>query len=1043
MTISDFAIRRPVITVVSMLALVIFGLFSLVLLQTDEFPDVAVPLVVVAVPYPGASPDQVEREIVDPLEEGIAGISGVKKVTSNSMDSFATVLVEFIYEKDLQEASQEIRDEINAIRNELPPEMEEPILTRVNPTDFPIVAMSLSSSTLSVPQLTILADPSITRRLRAIPGVGEVNIAGANTREMTIDVRPDALQAANVSMGEVVAAVAAQNLAVPVGRLLGVNDERTIRLAGRVGAAEQFAEIVIANRGGRTIRLGDVATVHVGIEEPRTEARFNGIEAVGIDVKKAKGYSTTQVSTAVLDAVDELQATLPDGVTLNIVRDAGTRVANSVANVGWALVEGAALTVLTVFLFLNSWRSTIITGLALPVSVIASFVAVLLCGFTLNTMSLLGLSLAIGILIDDAIVVRENIVRHVEQGRDHFTAAHQGTSEIALAVAATTFSIVVVFVPIAFMGGIAEQWMAPFALTIACSVLVSLFVSFSLDPMLSAYWPDPHIPMESRPWISRMLGRFNDAFNRQADRYKSVISWALRHRFAMVLLATGSFVGALAMPAMGLLGGEFFPVSDNSEFTVSVQTPPGSSLAYTSKKMEEVSRLARSVPGVSHTYVTIGGATESVDEGNVYVALVPKHTRAMHQDAIARTLRQKLREVGGATASIQTSGLDNQKQIQVQIRGPENDVLTRIADRLLSDVREVPGAVDVGLSTRGQKPEMDVTIDRGLAGALGLRVGDIAQALRPAFAGVDVGDWVDPTGKTRDVTVRLAPDARARAADLSSLPLVVPDTEGRPTTVPLGQIATITPSLGPTRIDHLDRERVISVQANTEGRPLSDVVADIQSKIDAMALSPGYSITQGGQTAEQQEVFTRILVSLVIGILLMYLVLVVQFGSFLDPLAIMISLPLSLIGVVGALMLTGDTLNIMSMIGVILLMGIVAKNAILLIDFAKWSEEKGMARREAIIEAGRARLRPILMTTLALIAGMIPVALGRGEGADFRAPLGRAIIGGVITSTLLTLLVIPTFYDIFAGLRDRTRRFFGGNPARRRHPEHEHVRLVS
>jgi hydrophobic/amphiphilic exporter-1 (mainly G- bacteria), HAE1 family len=1025
MTISDLAIRRPVITVVSMLALVVFGLFSLALLQTDEFPDVAVPLVVVAVPYPGASPDNVEREIVDPLEEGISGISGVRKVTSNAMDGFATVLVEFVYEKDLQEATQEIRDEINAIRNELPPEMEEPVLTRVNPTDLPIVSMAVSSDTLSVAQLTVLADPGITRQLRAIPGVGEVNIAGANTREMTIDLHPAALQAANVSIGDVVGALSAQNLAVPVGRLLGLNDERTIRLAGRVRTAEEFAQIVVVNRGGRVIRLGDVATVHVGVEEPRTEAFFNGREAVGIDVKKAKGSSTTAVAEAVRQTIDEIRRTLPEGVTVNVVRDSGVRVTNSVANVGWALVEGAALTVLTVFLFLNSWRSTIITGLALPVSVIASFVAVLVWGFTLNTMSLLGLSLAIGILIDDAIVVRENIVRHVEQGMDHLTAAHKGTSEIALAVAATTFSIVVVFVPIAFMGGVAEQWMAPFALTIACSVLVSLFVSFSLDPMLSAYWPDPHVPTAERSWPSRVLARFNDWFNRQADRYKVVIGWALRHRIAMVLLALSSFVGALAMPAVGLLGAEFFPVSDNSEFTVSVQTPPGSNLAYTSRKIQEVSALARDVPGVSHTYATIGGASGSVDEGRVYVALAPKATRELNQETIARTLRQRLRDVGGATASIQTSGFDDQKQIQVQIRGPENDVLTRLADQLLTDVRAVPGAVDVGLSTRGQKPEMDVTIDRGLAGALGLRVGDIAQALRPAFAGVDVGDWVDPTGKTRDVTVRLAPEARTRAADLASLPLIVPGIDGRPTPVPLGQVADIRPSLGPTRIDHLDRERVISVQANTEGRPLSDVVADIQTRIDAIALAPGYSITQGGQTAEQQEVFTRIILSLVVGVLLMYLVLVVQFGSFLDPLAIMISLPLSLIGVVLALMLTGDTLNIMSMIGVILLMGIVAKNAILLIDFAKWSEEKGMPRREAIVEAGRARLRPILMTTLALIAGMVPVALGSGEGADFRAPLGRAIIGGVITSTLLTLLVIPTFYDILAGWRDRGRRLFG------------------
>jgi HAE1 family hydrophobic/amphiphilic exporter-1 len=687
--------------------------------------------------------------------------------------------------------------------------------------------------------------------------------------------------------------------------------------------------------------------------------------------------------------------------------------------------------VLTVFLFLNSWRSTVITGLALPVSVIASFVAVLAFGFTLNTMSLLGLSLAIGILIDDAIVVRENIVRHVEMGKDHYTAARDGTSEIGLAVAATTFSIVVVFVPIAFMGGIAQQWMAPFALTIACSVLVSLFVSFSLDPMLSAYWPEPHLETKDRWLLSRWLVRFNDWFNAQAERYKKVISWALRHRLAMMALAVATFVGALAMPALGYLGGEFFPVSDNSEFTISVQTPPGSNLDYTKRKLDEIARVARSMPGVSHTYATVGGQTGAVDEGSIYVGLIPKAERDQHQEQIARALRQKFSELGGVTASIQTSGFDNEKQIQVQLSGPDVTTLGQLADKALAIVRNVPGAVDVGLSTRGQKPELDVRVDRALAGSLGIRLGDVAQALRPAFAGIDAGDWVDPTGKTRDVTVRLAPDSRGRTSDLTSLPLLVNGPDG-PTTVPLGHIAEVRSSVGPSRIDHLDRQRVITIQANTEGRPLSDVVGDIERQLARdLQLPAGYAITQGGQTRDQIEVFTRILTALGVAVLLMYLVLVVQFGSFLDPLAIMLSLPLSLIGVVGALMLTGDTLNIMSMIGVILLMGIVAKNAILLIDFAKWSEEKGMSRHEAIIEAGRTRLRPILMTTFALIAGMVPVALGIGEGADFRAPLGRAIIGGVITSTLLTLLVIPTFYDILSGMRDRFRRLIGR--------EHSHV----
>jgi HAE1 family hydrophobic/amphiphilic exporter-1 len=1039
MTISDFAIRRPVITVVSMVALVVFGLVSLVLLQTDEFPDVAVPMVVVAVPYPGASPDNVEREIVEPIEEAVSGISGVKKVTSNSLDGFATILVEFNYEKDLNEATQDIRDEINTIRNDLPPEMKEPVLTKVNPTDFPIVSLALASKTLSVGQLTLVADPGITRRLRTITGVGEVTVAGAHTREMTVDVRPDALMAANVSMAEVVGALAAQNLAAPVGRILGVNDERTIRLEGRAETPEAFGRLVVADRGGKVVRLADVANVHVGIEEPRTEALFSGQEAVGIDIKKSKGYSTTALANAIRSEVEAIRPTLPAGVTISIVRDSGRRVGNSVASVGAALIEGALLTVLTVFLFLNSWRSTVITGLALPVSVIASFVAVLACGFTLNTMSLLGLSLAIGILIDDAIVVRENIVRHVEMGKDHYTAAHTGTSEIALAVAATTFSIVVVFVPIAFMGGIAQQWMAPFALTIACSVLVSLFVSFSLDPMLSAYWPDPHRPIAERTWISRGLARFNVWFNHQADRYKSVIGWALRHRIAMTTLALGSFVVALAMPALGLLGGEFFPISDNSEFQVPIETPPGSNLDYTSRKAEEVAALARSIPGVAYTYTTIGGTTGAVDEGQVYVALQPKAERAHNQEEIARTLRRRFSEIGGVTASIQTSGFDNQKQIQVQVSGPDITTLNTLASQVLTIVRQVPGAVDVGLSTRGQKPELDVRVDRALAGTLGVRVADIAQSLRPAFAGVDAGDWVDPSGKTRDVTVRLAPEDREHFTDLASLPLLVQGPDGRPATLPLGQVATISRTLGPARIDHLDRERVISVQANTEGRPLSEVVGDIDTRLHELDLPPGYTVTQGGQTEDQREVFTRILVALGVAVVLMYFVLVVQFGSFLDPLAIMLSLPLSLIGVVGALMLTGDTLNIMSLIGVILLMGIVAKNAILLIDFAKWSEEKGLPRRAAIIEAGRARLRPILMTTFALIAGMVPVALGHGEGADFRAPLGRAVIGGVLTSTLLTLIVIPTFYDILSDWRDATRRLFG----RKESSHRETVRLAS
>jgi HAE1 family hydrophobic/amphiphilic exporter-1 len=1019
MFISDLAIRRPVITIVAMLALVVFGIAALTQLDTDEFPDVQQPVVAIAIPYPGASPDTVEREVIDPIEEVISGISGVDQITSSSLDSFGNIIVQFVFEKDVQQATQEIRDEISGIRNELPPEMEEPVLTRFDPADLPIMSLTLTSQGLSNAELTRLVDPDITRQFRGLQGVAQVNVVGGIERELTVELRPRDLQASNVSVFEVVQAIQSQNLAAPVGRLTRDLDERTIRLRGRLLTPPEFAQLVVTESDGRVVRLGDVATVRDGTEDPRSAAFFDNEAAVGIDIVKSKGFSTTAVADDVRRQVAEVQSRLPGGITLRIVRDAGVRVANSVANVQEALVEGAVLTVLVVFLFLNSWRSTVITGLALPVSVLASFVAVWAFGFTLNTMSLLGLSLAIGILIDDAIVVRENIVRHVEMGKGHYQAAFEGTDEIGLAVAATTFSIVVVFVPIAFMGGIAEQWFAPFALTIACSVLVSLFVSFSLDPMLSAYWPDPHYRLEERWWVSRLLARFNAWFDRQAERYKGVIAWALDHRWSMVALALATFVAALALPALGILGASFFPVTDDSEFNISLDTPPGSNLAYTRVKALDVARLAKSKPEVAYTYTTVGGQGDAVDEATVFVKLTPKHERARSQETVAAELREELARLAGVTASITTGAFGDMKQIQLQLQGPDTQTLVKLADDVMRVVRDVPGAVDVDLSTKGSKPELDVQIDRGLAGALGITVGQVAQALRPAFAGIDAGDWIDPSGETRDVTVRLSPESRANVQDLQSLPLLVDDAEGRQSTVPLGQVARVTPSIGPARIDHLDRERVITVQANTQGRPLSEVIADINQRLPAQVpFPPGYTMRQGGETQDQQEVFGRIIFALLVAVLLMYFVLVVQFGSFLDPLSILLSLPLSLIGVMLALLITGSTLNLMSMIGVILLMGIVAKNAILLIDFAKWSEERGMERREALIQAGRVRLRPILMTTFALIAGMVPVALGAGEGADFRAPLGIAVIGGVITSTVLTLLVIPTVYEILADWRD-------------------------
>jgi HAE1 family hydrophobic/amphiphilic exporter-1 len=1043
MIISDFAIKRPVVTIVTMVAIVVFGLFALFSLDVDEFPDIANPIVFVAVPYPGASPGQVEREVVERMEEAFNSISGVDRITSTSSDGFAQIIVQFVFGKSPEQASQDVRDAISSIRDRLPPEMREPLLRKFDPNDLPIVSLVLESTSMGPGELTLLADPGVTKELRAIPGVAQVTVVGGTDREIAVKLDPAALRSNGVSVSQVVGALQAQNLAAPVGRVNAEFEEETIRLQSRVQTVEEFRQLVIASRGGQLIRLDDVGDVADTAAEARSLALYNGVDAVGIDVTKSKGASTATVADAVKAAVAQIQKRLPAGTKIDVVKDAGARVEASVANVQEALVEGALLTVFVVFLFLNSWRSTVITGLALPVSTIAAFIAVKAFGFTLNTMSLLGLSLAIGILIDDAIVVRENIVRHVEMGEGHMTASHRGTDEIGLAVAATTLSIVAVFAPIAFMQGIAGQWFKPFALTIACAVLVSLFVSFSLDPMLSAYWPDPEIEEgQHRNPIARLLLRFNTWFDRQADRYRTVIAWALDHRWTMIGLATASFV--LAIVLQGLFGGGgFAPVSDRSEITINIETPPGSAMGYTRLMAEEIGAIIRGHKEVAYTYTSIGTASGSgaVDLGSIYVRLVPKRKRSSSQQALSATIRQEIATIGGITTSVASGGFGgNQKQISIEVRGENDAEMNRAAEAIAAEMRMVRGAADVGLSTRGQKPEIEIALNRSLIGTMGLTAAQVAQSLRPAFAGLDVGDWVDPTGRTRDVVVRLEASARENVADLVNLPLVVSTSMGPAAVmgaggapagapgggasiVPLGQIAEVRQTVGPASIDHLDRDRVITVGANTQGRSLSEVNNDIQKRIKAIDLPPGIQVTQGGEVKNQAQVFTSIFAALGLAVLLMYLILVVQFGSFLDPLAIMISLPLSLIGVVLALLATGDTLNIMSLIGVILLMGIVAKNAILLIDFAKWTrEEKGIPLRDALIEAGRVRLRPILMTTMALIAGMIPVAIGAGEGADFRAPLGRAVIGGTITSTVLTLLVIPTIYEIFDEWRAWFRR---------------------
>ena len=735
-------------------------------------------------------------------------------MTSTALDSYGIVIIEFDFEKDLQQATQDIRDKISETRADLPPEMEEPIISRFDPQDFPIMSMTLSSESHTPAELSRLADPGIVRELQSLPGVARVDVVGGLDPELMVEVDPQRLQAAGVSVGQVMVALQGANLAAPVGRLTGAREERTIRLQGRLQRPVDFESITLYGAGGKLVRLGEVATITVGTEEPRSLALFNGREAVGVDVVKSTNASTTAVSEAINKRLDALRKKLPKDVELTVVRDSGERVGASVDDVVKTLVEGAFLTVLVVFAFLASWRSTVITGLALPVSLLASFVMVLAFGFTLNTMSLLGLSLAVGILVDDAIVVRENIVRHMEMGKDHMTAAREGTAEIGLAVAATTFSIVVVFVPVAFMGGVSEQWLGPMALTIASSVAVSLLVSFSLDPMLSAYWPDPAIEEGQRGFIGRLLHRFNGWLERRTEGYKRVIRWALNHRVAMFSLATVAFFGALALPFSGAIGSAFFPETDNSEFQIALDMPSGSSLEYSRAKVAEAAAIVQTAPEVLYTYASVGGSGGTVDEGTIYVKLSKKAERQRGQNAVINDVLPRISALSGVEASV-ASGFGDMKQIQLQLQGPDMAVLAQLAEQIMVEVKQVPGAVDVGLSNRGQKPELEVLLNRDLAASMGLSVGQVASALRPAFAGLDVGDWVDPRGETRVVRLRFTPESRAKAESLAAMPLVLQGPNG-PVSVPLDQVATVRQGRGPAQIQHLDRERVISVASNAK-----------------------------------------------------------------------------------------------------------------------------------------------------------------------------------------------------------------------------------
>lgn len=1026
MLLSDLSIRRPILAAVMMLTLVTLGIFSYRRLSVEMYPNVEIPVVSIVTKFPGASPGSVERELTKKIEEAVNPIAGVKRVISYSREGVSTVFVEFRLEEKINEVSQETRAKINAIRGELPQGVEDPIIQKLDFNALPVISLAARSSVLSNRELTLLVEKKIKRGVETIAGVGKVDLVGSAKREVNVVIDPFRLESLGLGVDTVINGLRSENVNTPLGRLNKGSTEYPLRVSGKPDRVEQFRSMVIGERDGRPIRLSEVSDVIDGVEEERSLALVNGVPAVALDVLKQSGANMVEVVDAVKKRVARIKSELPPGVTLDIVRDASTMTRDSLKDVQETMVIGGLLTILIVFCFINSWRSTVITGLTLPISVISSFIVLNALGMTLNIMTLMALSLAIGLLIDDAIVVRENIVRHLEKGEDHISAARIGTSEIGLAVFATSMSIVAVFVPVAYMKGIVGRFFFSFGITVAFAVLVSLLVSFTLDPMLSSRWYDPAIHREGRRgFVTRLLDRFNDFFERLAGRYQALIGWSLSHRKTVLISATAAFMAGIAV--FGILQSAFMTNFDKGEFQVSFKTSPDASLNESRNRVNAMLAAIKDIPEIAHTYSTVGaGDSGTVRNGVIFIKLKERSERKRDQDSIQREVRSRLYRVPGVMISIEDAGRVGSgiKPLMVNVRGQDIALLKKYTAQLKAEMYRVPGIVDIEATLEHDIPEYRLTVDREKAVNAGIMTDRIVRTVGALLGGETVSTYEDEDGDSVDVRVRLPERLRQDPSQIQNLRLSVGKGNNHPVLMPLSNIASYEVSDTPSEINRQALSREVVITANLDGLPLGTAVSKVKKAAAKIKMEPGYGIVFSGEAKDMEESFGYMAESLVLAVILVYLILAAQFGSFFEPFAIMLSLPLSIVGMAGMLLLTGDTINIMSLIGLIMLMGLVTKNAILLVDYAKVLQGRGMERREAVITAGRTRLRPILMTTLAMIFGMLPLAFALGAGAEMRAPMARAVIGGLLTSTVLTLVVVPVMYTLLDDFSVRLRQKF-------------------
>ncbi|SMH36299.1 efflux RND transporter permease subunit [Maritimibacter sp. HL-12] len=1028
MILTRISVAQPVFATMVMIAMVVIGAFSYMRLPIEQLPDVDFPVVAVVTSYPGATPEAVENDIVKPIEDSVATLAGIDSIESVARTGSSLVLIIFDLEVKSSDAAQEVRDKVAQIQGLLPDNAGDPQILRFDPGELPVMSVGISSDEIGVGELTRLTEDVIAKRLANIRGVGRASVVGGRSAEVQIDIDPDRLTALSVGVAEALGAVAAENQDLPAGAITGDGATTSVQVEGRLATIRDFGDIIVTRRAGQPIRLGDIADIEERLAESTSLAMLNGDHALAIDVVKTQGANTVAVAEAVLEEVAAMQAddAFAD-IKIEILRDNAKPVTDSFHSVQNMILEGAVLATFIVFLFLNSWRSTVITGLTLPISIIGTMTAIYFLGFTLNMMSLMALSLAIGILIDDAIVVRENIMRHLHMGKSHMRAALEGTNEIGLAVLATTLSIVAVFLPVAFMEGILGRFFLQFGVTVSVAVLISLFVSFTLDPMLSSVWYDPSIdPKAKRGPVGRAVARFDDFFVWLGERYGGLLRRALKFRKTTILVAFLAFAGGIGI--FTKVGAEFVPAADTGEFQVDLSLPVGTSLSRTAEKIAQVDALLRrEIPEIEGTYATVNSGTTSGDNNATIIAiLVPESERDRSPGVLTGVAREVLQSVGGADFIVGASnGMGPAGQpVELRIYGSDLGVLERLAADLKARLEAIPGLADVSTTLDDPQPTLGIRIDREAASDLGVSLQLVGDTLKPMLGGQTVSEWTSPQGETLDVVLRLPESARSDASVLGALPLA----QSRGGVIRLDQVAEIVPSQGPGEINRQDRDRAVRVTASLDGVALGDVNAALEEAKASLDLPLGYRLGTGGETEQLADSMMAAAAALALAVIFIYLVLASQFGSFLQPFAIMSSLPLALIGVALGLLAFGSTLNIFSIIGFIMLMGLVTKNAILLVDNANQHVREGENLYDALVLAGRTRFRPIVMTTLAMIFGMLPLALNLHGGTGQNTSMAHAVIGGLISSSLLTLVVVPVLLTYTDGLGRRVARLFPAPP---------------